>query len=170
MSRLQRDLSDSTVMRNLGLPLGYTVVAWKSLIKGLNKIEFDREQALAELDCHWEVLAEAVQMLLRRFPKKHGQDTLSQKNDSPYDIVKHLSRQSGGMTEVCMSAQSFRGKSHLNIMQADFKDKVIAICAPALDEEGCAILAELRPFRYIGLAPYLARSAVIQTDGNFNVE
>lgn len=64
-SRLQRDLSDSTIKRSLGVALGHTLLAWKSLTKGLADISFDRDAAGAELLDHWEILAEAVQIYAR---------------------------------------------------------------------------------------------------------
>ena len=68
ISRLQRDLSDSTVQRNIGTAFGYHLLAVSSLLKGLSKITFDRAVLKRELDDHPEVLAEAIQILLR----KHG--------------------------------------------------------------------------------------------------
>jgi len=65
LSRLQRDLSDSTVLRNMGVAFGYGVVAYDSILKGLCKIAFDRSAALAELSAHPEVVAEGLQTLLR---------------------------------------------------------------------------------------------------------
>jgi adenylosuccinate lyase len=66
VSRLQRDLTDSTVLRNVGVPLGHGLLALSSLQKGLGKLELDAPTVAADLDAHWEVLAEAVQTLLRR--------------------------------------------------------------------------------------------------------
>ena len=68
VSRLQRDLSDSTVQRNIGVAFGYHFLAVQSLLKGLGKIDVDRVQIKKELDAHPEVAAEAIQMVLR----KHG--------------------------------------------------------------------------------------------------
>lgn len=68
VSRLQRDLSDSTVKRTFGATLGHTVLAWKSLEKGLGGISFDADTARRELNAHWEILSEAVQLHMR----KHG--------------------------------------------------------------------------------------------------
>ncbi len=67
ISRWQRDLSDSTVMRNLGVALGHTLLAYRSLETGLKKITVNAVQLNQELDEHWEVLAEAVQTVMRRF-------------------------------------------------------------------------------------------------------
>ena len=66
VSRLQRDLSDSTVLRNIGVPIGHTVVAFNSLLKGLNKIVVNPEKINYDLDNNWAVVAEAIQTILRR--------------------------------------------------------------------------------------------------------
>lgn len=81
VSRLQRDLSDSTVQRNIGVAFGYHVLALSSLLKGINKLSVDRAALKRELDGHPEVLAEAIQILLR----KHGVD-------SAYEQLKKLTR------------------------------------------------------------------------------
>ena len=66
ISRLQRDLTDSTVLRNIGVPLAHTLIAFKSLVKGLNKIEIKEEVISADLEKHRVVIAEAIQTILRR--------------------------------------------------------------------------------------------------------
>lgn len=93
ISRLQRDLSDSTVMRNLGMALGYAVLAYYSLDKGLRKLELNHQHLIEQLDAHWEVLAEAIQMILRR----HGIET-------PYEKLKQLTR---GKTVTKTSLHAF---------------------------------------------------------------
>ena len=67
ISRWQRDLTDSTVLRNIGVGLGYTTLAYASLMTGLNKLELNREALDADLDAAWEVLAEPIQTVMRRF-------------------------------------------------------------------------------------------------------
>ena len=67
ISRWQRDLTDSTVLRNMGVALGYAVLAYQSLLTGLNKLELNREALDADLDNAWEVLAEPIQTVMRRF-------------------------------------------------------------------------------------------------------
>jgi adenylosuccinate lyase len=81
ISRLQRDLSDSTVLRNVGMPLGHTVIAMQSLIKGLNKLIVNEAAIRADLEQNWAVVAEAIQSILRRenFPK-------------PYEALLELTR------------------------------------------------------------------------------
>jgi adenylosuccinate lyase len=88
ISRLQRDLTDSTVLRNLGVPFAHTVIALKSLLKGLNKLELNQEAILADLDENWAVVAEAIQTILRReaYPK-------------PYEALKALTRKNEKITE-----------------------------------------------------------------------
>jgi adenylosuccinate lyase len=78
LSRWQRDLTDSTVMRNLGVALGHALIAWSSLGRGLGKIEADRERMAADLDASWEVLAEAVQTVLRAAGVPGGYERLKE--------------------------------------------------------------------------------------------
>ena len=67
VSRWQRDLTDSTVLRNMGVALGYAVLAYQSLLVGLNKLELNEEALAADLDSSWEVLAEPIQTVMRRY-------------------------------------------------------------------------------------------------------
>lgn len=67
VSRWQRDLTDSTVLRNMGVGMGYAVLAYSSLMTGLNKLELNEEALAADLDASWEVLAEPIQTVMRRF-------------------------------------------------------------------------------------------------------
>lgn len=87
ISRLQRDLTDSTVIRNEGLPLGYTLIALKSLEKGLGKILLNEEAIAQDLQSNYEVVAEALQTILRRegYP-------------NPYETLKQLTRTGEAMT------------------------------------------------------------------------
>jgi adenylosuccinate lyase len=81
ISRLQRDLSDSTVMRNIGTSFGYSLVGYKSLLKGLSKISFNDVRAQQEISEHPEVLSEAIQVILKKDGIKNG-----------YEIMKDLSQ------------------------------------------------------------------------------
>src|SRR3712207_9575337 len=81
VSRLQRDLSDSSLIRNAGVVVGHALLAVRSAARGLGKIEVDEAAMRAELDDAWEVLAEAVQTVMR---KRGGED--------PYDQLKALTR------------------------------------------------------------------------------
>jgi adenylosuccinate lyase len=67
ISRWQRDLTDSTVLRNMGVAMGYAVLAYQSLLTGLNKLEINQAAIAADLDASWEVLAEPIQTVMRRF-------------------------------------------------------------------------------------------------------
>lgn len=86
ISRLQRDLTDSTVLRNIGLPVSHTVLAFKSIEKGINKLVLNEEKINSDLDHNWAVVAEAIQTILRReqFP-------------NPYEALKDLTR---GKSEI----------------------------------------------------------------------
>ena len=66
ISRWQRDLTDSTVLRNLGVGIGYAIIAYQSTLKGLNKLEVNEDHLLEELNLNWEVLAEPIQTVMRR--------------------------------------------------------------------------------------------------------
>ncbi|MBD1558250.1 adenylosuccinate lyase [Vibrio sp. S9_S30] len=81
ISRWQRDLTDSTVLRNLGVGVGYAIIAYTSTLKGISKLEVNREALLAELDQNWEVLAEPVQTVMRRYGI-----------EKPYEKLKELTR------------------------------------------------------------------------------
>ncbi|HEM8864105.1 TPA: adenylosuccinate lyase [Providencia stuartii] len=81
VSRWQRDLTDSTVLRNLGVGLGYSLIAYQSTLKGLNKLEVNEQHLLDELDQNWEVLAEPIQTVMRRYGI-----------EKPYEKLKELTR------------------------------------------------------------------------------
>lgn len=88
ISRLQRDLTDSTVLRNIGVPIGHTLIALKSLARGINKLELNQAAIDADLRENWAVVAEAIQTILRRegYPK-------------PYEALKGLTRTHEKITE-----------------------------------------------------------------------
>ncbi len=88
ISRLQRDLTDSTVLRNVGVPLAHTLIGLKSLVKGINKLELNQSAIDADLESNWAVVAEAIQTILRRegYPK-------------PYEALKGLTRKNTKITE-----------------------------------------------------------------------
>jgi adenylosuccinate lyase len=81
VSRLQRDLTDSTVLRNIGVPIGHTMIAFASTLKGLNKLLLNEEKLNADLENNWAVVAEAIQTILRREGFKN-----------PYEALKGLTR------------------------------------------------------------------------------
>ncbi|MFC0308740.1 adenylosuccinate lyase [Gallibacterium trehalosifermentans] len=81
ISRWQRDLTDSTVLRNLGVGLGYSLIAYAATLKGISKLEVNEAHLLAELDQNWEVLAEPIQTVMRRYGI-----------EKPYEKLKELTR------------------------------------------------------------------------------
>ncbi|MEO6352297.1 MAG: adenylosuccinate lyase [Burkholderiaceae bacterium] len=84
VSRWQRDLTDSTVLRNIGVAFGYTLLAYDSCLRGLNKLEVNPARLAADLDATWEVLAEPVQTVMRRYGI-----------ENPYEQLKELTRGKG---------------------------------------------------------------------------
>ena len=88
VSRLQRDLTDSTVLRNIGVPISHTLIAFKSTIKGINKLIVNETKIKEDLNCNWAVVAEAIQTILRRinYPK-------------PYEALKELTRTNAKIDE-----------------------------------------------------------------------
>ncbi|CAM5193541.1 adenylosuccinate lyase [Oligella ureolytica] len=91
VSRWQRDLTDSTVLRNLGVGLGYCMVAWDSCLKGMGKLELNAQVIDADLDACWEILAEPVQTVMRRYGLP-----------LPYEQLKALTR-GQGITETALT-------------------------------------------------------------------
>lgn len=81
ISRLQRDLTDSTVLRNLGVGVAHSVIAYQSTLRGISKLESNAQQLDADLDLNWEVLAEPIQTVMRRYGV-----------DKPYEKLKELTR------------------------------------------------------------------------------
>ena len=81
VSRWQRDLTDSTVLRNLGVGVGYALIAYQATLKGISKLEVNRDRLLDELDHNWEVLAEPIQTVMRRYGI-----------EKPYEKLKELTR------------------------------------------------------------------------------
>lgn len=84
ISRLQRDLTDSTVLRNIGVPFGHILVALKSMLKGIKKLNVNPSKIDADLNDNWSIVAEAIQTILRR-----------EKFPNPYEALKQLTRTNG---------------------------------------------------------------------------
>ncbi len=104
VSRLQRDLTDSTVLRNIGVPLGHTIIAFQSLEKGINKLVLNQEQLNKDLENNWAVVAEAIQSILRR-----------EGIEKPYERLKDLTR---GQEQITQSTL------HDFIHQLEISDEV----------------------------------------------
>ncbi len=110
ISRWQRDLTDSTVLRNMGVALGYATLAYASLLTGLNKLEINEEALAEDLDASWEVLAEPIQTVMRRFGVQGA-----------YEKLKEVTR---GKT---VTAEALHGLiTSLEIPQAE-KDRLLAM-------------------------------------------
>ena len=92
LSRLQRDLTDSTVLRNVGVPFGHTLIGFKSTLKGLNKLLLNKAKFESDLEQNWAVVAEAIQTILRRegYP-------------NPYEALKGLTRTNESITQISIS-------------------------------------------------------------------
>jgi len=106
ISRLQRDLTDSTVLRNIGVPLAHTLLALTSLKKGINKLQVNEEAILADLENNWAVVAEAIQTILRR-----------EAYPNPYEALKALTRTGSKITKETL---------HVFINELEVSDKIKA--------------------------------------------
>lgn len=104
VSRLQRDLTDSTVSRNIGIPFAHSMIALKSLAKGLNKLELNTAKIHADLDDNWAVVAEAIQTILRR-----------EGIPNPYEMLKDLTRKNEKID---------KGSIHNFIERLDVSDEI----------------------------------------------
>ncbi|MDG1097026.1 MAG: adenylosuccinate lyase [Methylophilaceae bacterium] len=93
ISRWQRDLTDSTVLRNMGVGFGYTLLGYDSCLRGLNKLEINRAKLDEDLDNSWEVLAEPIQTVMRRYGL-----------ENPYEQLKELTRGKGGINKASIQA------------------------------------------------------------------
>jgi adenylosuccinate lyase len=91
ISRWQRDLTDSTVLRNMGVAFGYTLLGYDSCLKGLDKLEANPKQLAHDLNHNWEVLAEPIQTVMRRYGI-----------ENPYEQLKELTRGKGGITQASL--------------------------------------------------------------------
>ena len=93
VSRWQRDLTDSTVLRNMGVAFGYTLLGYDSCLRGLNKLEANFDKLAEDLDASWEVLAEPIQTVMRRYGL-----------ENPYEQLKELTRGKGGINKASLHA------------------------------------------------------------------
>ena len=93
ISRWQRDLTDSTVLRNMGVAFGYTLLGYDSCLRGLNKLEINPDKLAQDLDASWEVLAEPIQTVMRRYGI-----------ENPYEQLKELTRGKSGINKASLQA------------------------------------------------------------------
>jgi len=124
VSRWQRDLTDSTVLRNMGVALGYSLLAYDACLRGMGKLEPDEVRLAADLDATWEVLAEPIQTVMKRYGIEDA-----------YEQLKALTRGKGGMNRESLH-QFIRG---LQIPAAE-KDRLLAL-TPATYTGSAAALA-----------------------------
>jgi adenylosuccinate lyase len=110
VSRWQRDLTDSTVLRNIGVGFGYTLLAYDSCLRGLNKLEVNHSRMADDLDHNWEVLAEPVQTVMRRYGI-----------ENPYEQLKELTRGKG------ISKEALRDFINGLAIPQDAKDRLLAM-------------------------------------------
>jgi adenylosuccinate lyase len=110
ISRWQRDLTDSTVLRNIGVGFGYTLLAYDSCLRGLNKLEANPARMVEDLDQNWEVLAEPVQTVMRRYGI-----------ENPYEQLKELTRGKG------ISQAALREFIQGLAIPQDAKDRLLAM-------------------------------------------
>jgi adenylosuccinate lyase len=113
VSRFQRDLTDSTVLRNVGVALGHSLLGWVSLSQGLAKLAVDEARIAADLDANWEVLAEAIQTVMRRYGVPN-----------PYEQLKALTRGKG------ITRESLRAFVEGLALPAEARARLLAL-APA---------------------------------------
>jgi adenylosuccinate lyase len=132
-SRLQRDLTDSTTQRNIGVAFGHSLLALGNLVKGLGRLECNPDALAADLDRNWEVLAEAVQSVMRAAFLR-GIEGM----DNPYEKLKELTR---GHRVDGPALREF-------------------VATLGLPDDDTARLAELTPTAYVGRAAELAREEV----------
>ncbi len=92
ISRLQRDLSDSTVMRNIGVPFAHSIISYKAIIRGLDKLTINDEKIRADLNHDWGILAEAIQTILRR-----------EGINKPYELLKKVTRNNQKINEITIT-------------------------------------------------------------------
>lgn len=111
ISRLQRDLTDSTVLRNIGVPFGHTIIALEATLKGLNKLVLNEDKLASELEQNWAVVAEAIQTILRRegYP-------------NPYEALKDLTR-----THGVINQEAIQAFIHSLAVSTEIKEELLAI-------------------------------------------
>jgi adenylosuccinate lyase len=128
VSRWQRDLTDSTVLRNMGVALGHTLLAYDSCNKGLNKLDVNPAQLLADLDSTWEVLAEPIQTVMRRYGIAN-----------PYEQLKALTRGKSGITKETLH----QFIADLSIPEAE-KDRLLALTPRNYIGKACTLAVKIR--------------------------
>jgi adenylosuccinate lyase len=119
ISRWQRDLTDSTVLRNLGVGFGHALIAYQATLKGLSKLEVNQQALLNELDQNWEVLAEPIQTVMRRYGIEKPYEKLKELTrgkrvnaDSMHDFIMTLSLPDDVKAQLCqLTPASYIGRA-----------------------------------------------------------
>jgi adenylosuccinate lyase len=119
VSRWQRDLTDSTVLRNLGVGFGHALIAYQATLKGLSKLEVNQQALLNELDQNWEVLAEPIQTVMRRYGIEKPYEKLKELTrgkrvnaDSMHDFIMTLSLPDDVKAQLCqLTPASYIGRA-----------------------------------------------------------
>jgi len=128
VSRWQRDLTDSTVLRNMGVALGHTLLAYDSCAKGLDKLDVNPTRLLTDLDNTWEVLAEPIQTVMRRYGVAN-----------PYEQLKALTRGKSGITKETLR----QFVANLSIPEAE-KDRLLALTPRNYIGKACTLAAKIK--------------------------
>jgi adenylosuccinate lyase len=128
VSRMQRDLTDSTVLRNIGVAFGYTLLAYDSCLRGLNKLEANPERLQQDLDAAWEVLAEPVQTVMRRYGIAN-----------PYEQLKELTRGKG------ISRQALQEFIHQLEIPQEAKAQLLALTPANYTGQAAALARAIEP-------------------------
>jgi len=127
ISRWQRDLTDSTVLRNMGVGFGYSLLGYESCLRGLNKLEVNRARLAEDLDTTWEVLAEPIQTVMRRYGI-----------ENPYEQLKAMTRGKGGITREAL----LEFVATLAIPQ-DAKDRLLAMTPASYTGKGAELAKKI---------------------------
>ena len=127
ISRWQRDLTDSTVLRNLGVGFGHAIIAYQSTLKGISKLEVNEGNLANELDKNWEVLAEPIQTVMRRYGIEKPYEKLKELTrgkrvdaDSMHDFINTLELPEAVKAELCLlTPASYIGRAVAFIDELD---------------------------------------------------
>ncbi len=128
ISRMQRDLTDSTVLRNIGVAFGYTLLAYDSCLRGLNKLEANPERLQQDLDAAWEVLAEPIQTVMRRYGIAN-----------PYEQLKELTRGKG------ISRQALQEFISQLAIPQEAKTQLLALTPASYTGQAAALARAIQP-------------------------
>ena len=126
VSRWQRDLTDSTVLRNIGVGLAYSLIAWQSTLKGIGKLQLDPDALARDLDASWEVLAEPMQTLMR----KHGME-------APYEKLKEMTRGEN------LNAEKIEDMLQTLDLPKEVKETILALTPAKYTGEAARLVARL---------------------------